>query len=71
MEELDIVMNNVKPGKSPGSDGVLSDIFVYRGNHLKSHLLNIFSSFWLPGDISSHRSDDSIYIFLKEISRSE
>ena len=45
MDELNTALNNTKLGKSSGPDGILPEILVFGGDHLKSSLLLLFNPF--------------------------
>ena len=45
-EEVDKALKNTKLRKSPGPDGILPEIIVFRGQTLRNYLLEIFNNFW-------------------------
>ena len=72
-EEFDKAIKNMKPGKSPGPDGILPETIKYGGNALKNYLLTFFNLFWitelLPSDLVN--PNPNITILFKKGDRSQ
>jgi hypothetical protein len=50
-EELEIVMEKIKDGKSPGEDGINSELYKYAGNKFHNRLLNFFNNIYISKEI--------------------
>jgi hypothetical protein len=50
-EELEIVMEKIKNGKSPGEDGISSELCKYAGNKFHNRLLNFFNNLYTSKEI--------------------
>ena len=70
-DELDKAIKNMKPGKSPGPDGILPETIIHGGCVLKNHLLTIFNFFWITEFIPSDLVNPNIAILFKKGDRSQ
>ena len=70
-EELNQALNNTRLGKSPGSDGILSEALVHGGNRLRAFVLLLFNFIWTNEKIPIEWDDAIITILFKKGNRSQ
>ena len=64
-------IKNTKLKRSPGPDGILTEVLVYGGHTLISFLLTSFNLFWRSDKLPSDLIDANICILFKKGDRSD
>jgi len=70
-EEVEKAPTNTKLRKSPGLDGILSEIIVFGGLTLTNYLLEMFNNFWSNESLPAEIINPNISILFKKGERSE
>jgi len=65
LAEVEIAINQLSNGKSPGKDGIPAEIFKHGGASLVSGLTNLFVVIWLEGAVPQDFKDASIISIFK------